>query len=417
MALDVVGGAERGAQILGRVIEAVDVRPHKANAVFAPDRDDFLLSCHIAGFGKARGYEHRAGNFLLADFDQRLRHELGRDREHRDVDDAGDVLDALVGLAAHDLAGGRIDRIDLSLVAAVDQVFHDRVADLPIFAGGTDDGNRVGLHDPVHVAHDIVVAGPITGRRRREIDHDAHVGGNGALAGREHRVQIHLGNVAKIRDELGDVLNQRGQRLAMDRIGAADGLQYFSRGDAVEHRQRVFARRGSEAKGDVLQHLDQNSTEAEGDQLAERRIGDRADDDLLAAGEHLLHLDAEELRLGIVFLGVGHDGRKTLLDFIRAFYAHQHAACLGLVEDLGRYDLEHYRKAHAGGDLCRLRSRGRNTFLRHGDTVGVADQLAFRSCQRGAAFRLDLVENSPDRGFVLRHVLPLDWYAPPVAAE
>src|SRR6202011_321015 len=186
----------------GRVIEAVDVRPHQPHAVFAPDLDDFLLSCHIAGFGKARGYEHRAGNFLLADFDQRLRHELGRDREHRDVDDAGDVLDAVVGLAAHDLAGGRIDRIDFSLVAAVDQVFHDRVADLPFFAGSADDGNRVGLHDPLHVAHDIVVAGPIARRRRREIDHDAHVAGYGTLAGREYRVQIHFGDIGQIRDEL-----------------------------------------------------------------------------------------------------------------------------------------------------------------------------------------------------------------------
>ncbi len=125
----------------------------------------------------------------------------------------------------------------------------------------------------------------------------------------------------------------------MDRIGAANTLQYFSRGDAVEHRQRVFAGRGSEAEGDVLQHLDQNSTEAEGDQLAERRIGDRTDDDLLPAGEHLLHLDAKELRLGIVFLGVGHDGREAGLGLLCALYADQHAPGLGLVEDLGRHDL------------------------------------------------------------------------------
>ena len=36
--------------------------------------------------------------------------------------------------------------------------------------------------------------------------------------------------------------------------------------------------------------------ETEGDQLAEHGIGDRADDHLLAASEHLLHLDAEKVR-------------------------------------------------------------------------------------------------------------------------
>src|ERR1700674_1305960 len=49
----------------------------------------------------------------------------------------------------------------------------------------------------------------------------------------------------------------------------------------------------------------QLAAQAEGDQLAEARIGDRADDDLLAAGEHLLYLDAVDLGRGFVLLGVG----------------------------------------------------------------------------------------------------------------
>src|SRR6202790_4818204 len=218
MALDVVGGAERGAEILPRVVEAVDIGTHEPHAVLAADLLDLLLTFDVAGFGEARRYEHRAGNFFLADFDQRLRDELRGNSEHRDVDDAGNIFDALVCLATYDLGGGRIDRIDLSLIAAVDQVFHDRVSDLSLFAGSADDRDRVRLHDPVHVAHDIAVARPITRRRRREIDDDAHVGGNGANLGREHRVQIHLGDIGKILYQIRDMQNQRRQRFAMNRI-------------------------------------------------------------------------------------------------------------------------------------------------------------------------------------------------------
>src|ERR1700691_4516465 len=94
-ALVVVGRAESGAEILRRVVVAVDVGAHQAGPVFAADRLDFLLAFDIAGFGEARRNQHRAGDFLLADLDQRLRYEFRRYAEHRDVDHAGHVLDAL----------------------------------------------------------------------------------------------------------------------------------------------------------------------------------------------------------------------------------------------------------------------------------------------------------------------------------
>ena len=89
------------------------------------------------------------------------------------------------------------------------------------------------------------------------------------------------------------VLDQRRERVAVDRVRAANALQHLRRGDAVEHRQRVVVRRRRQAERDVLQDLDQHAAEAERDQLAERRIGDRADDHFLAALQHLLHLHAE----------------------------------------------------------------------------------------------------------------------------
>ena len=77
------------------IIEAVDVRPHQADVVFLADRLDFLLARHVAGFGKAGRNQDRADDFLLAAFDQRAGDEIGGNREHRNVDLAGDVLDDL----------------------------------------------------------------------------------------------------------------------------------------------------------------------------------------------------------------------------------------------------------------------------------------------------------------------------------
>ncbi len=53
-------------------------------------------------------------------------------------------------------------------------------------------------------------------------------------------------------------------------------------------------RRRREPEGDVLQHLDEYAAQPERDELAEHRVGDGADDHLLAAEEHLLHLHALE---------------------------------------------------------------------------------------------------------------------------
>ena len=133
------------------------------------------------------------------------------------------------------------------------------------------------------------------------------------LLGGEDRVQVHLRDFRIVGDELRHVLDHRRERVAIDRIRAAHALEDLRRGDAVEHRQRVVLGRGRQTERDVLEHLDQHAAQTEGDQLAEHGIGDRADDHFLAAGEHLLHLDAEKVRLRVVLLRVGDDGVEALL--------------------------------------------------------------------------------------------------------
>ena len=169
--------------------------------------------------------------------------------------------------------------------------------------------------------------------------------------------------------------------------------------NAVQHRQRVVLGRGREAEGDVLQYFDQHAAEAEGDQLAERAVGDRADDHLGAAGQHLLHLDALDLGVGLVLPGVGQNGLVGLLGVFGGFHADHDAASLGLVENVRRDDLHHHRKAHGGGELGGLGGGLRHAFLRNRDAIGIADQLAFRRGQAGALVGLDRIQHPADSIF------------------
>ena len=250
------------------------------------------------------------------------------------------------------------------------------------------------------------MARPVALLPRLEVDDDAHVGGDGALLGGEDRIQVELVDLGEIADELRDAHDQVGQRIAGNRLAAAHALQHLRRLDAVEHRQRVVLGRRGKPERHVLQHLDQHAAEPEGDQLAEARIGHGADDHLLPAGEHLLHLHAVDLGVGLVPLGVGQDGVIALRHLFGALQSDQHAARLRLVEDIGGDDLQDDRKAHAARELRRGIGRVRHAFARHRDAVGVADELPFRRRKRFAPLGLDLVENLADRALFSLLALP-----------
>ncbi len=271
------------------------------------------------------------------------------------------------------------------------------ITELPILP----DRDRIGLHDPVHLAHDLVPARPVALGRGREVEHDAHVRGGGAVLAREDGIEIQLRDLRKIAHQPGDVLDELRQRFAVDRLAAAHALQDLGRRDAVQHGERLLARGGRQSEGDVLQYLDQDAAEAEGDQLAEARIGDGADDDLLAAPQHLLHLDAVDLGLLVVFLGAGEDLRICRLSLSRRLDAHHHAARLGLVQDVRRDDLHHDGEADLARKARGLFGTGGHGFLRHRDAIGVADQLALGRGQRRPAFGLYLGQQRADRGLAV----------------
>jgi hypothetical protein len=243
-----------------------------------------------------------------------------------------------------------------------------------------------------------------SGRKRggfgREVHHDAHVGGDGAVLGCEHRVQVQLGDLGEVAHQLAHAHDDGGEGFAVDRVAAAHALEHLGGLDAVEHGLGVLLRGGGQAEGDVLEHFDQHAAQAEGHQLAEAVVGDGADDHLGAALDHLLHLHADDLGVGLVLLGVGDDGVVGLGGLVGALDADDHAARFGLVQDVRRDDLHHHREAHGAGQLGGLGRAGDHAFLGHRDAVGIADQLAFGRGERVTPFLLDRVEDLADLGLV-----------------
>ena len=171
--------------------------------------------------------------------------------------------------------------------------------------------------------------------------------------------------------------------------------------NAIEHRERVSRGCRRQAECHVLQNFNKNAAEAECDELAERTVGDGADDDFGAALQHLLDLDAFDLCICLVLLGIGQNGVVGLFCVRGCFHADDHAARFSLMENVGRNDLHHDRETHAACDLGSIRSGLCNAFLRNRDSVSIANQFALGSGQAGAFVCFDGVENLSNLGLRL----------------
>ncbi len=274
-----------------------------------------------------------------------------------------------------------MNRINLALVTPIDEVLHHRVADLAVLRRGSDHRDRVGLHDAVHRAQDFLLRRAITRLGRRKIHDDAHVGRDRTVGPREHRIQIEFLNFREIRRQRRHRNDYLRDRLAIGRRRPAHPAQNLRGRDAVDHRQRLRFARRRQAERHVLQHFDQHSAESERDHLAEARIGQRTDDHFMATGQHLLNLHARDFRAGLVCLRVADDRVVGLARFDCALHPDDHAPRVGLVQDVGRHDFHHHRKADIACDLRRLRARCRDPLLRQWNLVGVAQDSALGRAQ------------------------------------
>ena len=126
------------------------------------------------------------------------------------------------------------------MIAPVDQVLHDRIADLTVLGRSADHCHSVGLHDAVHLRHDLLLTEPMARGNRIEVEHDAYVGGCRAVLRGEHGVQIHFRYLRKVRHQRRHALNHICERGSVHGWRTAYSAQNFRGGDAIQHRQCVF---------------------------------------------------------------------------------------------------------------------------------------------------------------------------------
>ena len=230
--------------------------------------------------------------------------------------------------------------------------FHDRVADLARFRRGADHGHRIRLHDAAHRGQDLVLPGAET-RLGGFLQQYPRIHCRGASGAGENRVQVEFVDFRAVADQPADVHDQGGQRLPVDARGAAHPVQHRRARDVVQHGSGFVFRRRRQPEGQVAHDFDEHAPQPESDELAEYRIGHGADDHLLRTGVAAgltLHEHAVDGSAGRMVCSdrdqavVGGCKRALAID------AQDHAAHIGLVQDVGRVDLGDHRIADAPGD-------------------------------------------------------------------
>ena len=335
-----------------RVVEAVDVRAHEAHVVLARHGDDLVLQGVLADLREPGGDEDGPGDALLAALGKRPSDQRRRDAEDGDVDVAGNVDDARVALAVENDVRLGMDGVERALVAAVDEVLHHRVADLALAGGGADDRHGVGLHDAAHGGQDVLLLGPVTGLRRG-LQEDARIDRTDAVGRGEDGVQVEFVDLGHVRDEAADRRDECGEGAPVDAGRAAHAVEHGGPRDFVEHRRGFVLGRGRQPEGQVPEHLDQDAAEAEGDQLAECRIRHGPHDDFrgaVARRELALHEHAVDGGVGVVCAGPLDHLVARFAERVVRVEADDHAADVGLVQDVAGLDLGDHRIADLGGD-------------------------------------------------------------------
>ena len=113
---------------------------------------------------------------------------------------------------------------------------------------------------------------------------------------------------------------------------------------AVDHRGHVAGGDRQEPQRRVLDQLDQQPAGADQQQRAVERIAARADDRLDAL-DHLLHQEAVDTHARLRGARRRRHGVGRGLHLLAALEVERHAAGLGLMQDVGRADLERDREA------------------------------------------------------------------------
>ena len=148
---------ETGLQRRVGVDDAQAVRADHAYAVAPDDGDQFFLHrhalrSHLTEAG--RDCDHALDALLAALLDNAC-NEFGGNHNHGQVDRAGDVEHAGIGLFAQDLVGLGVDRVDLAGKAMLEHVEEHGIAQLRWVRAGADDGYGARIEELVQVERAI----------------------------------------------------------------------------------------------------------------------------------------------------------------------------------------------------------------------------------------------------------------------
>ena len=215
------------------------------------------------------------------------------------------------------------------------------------------------------------------------------VDGHGPFALRQHqqRVHVQLGDLFMLRSQPANPHDGIDQRGAVGGTCAAQAAEQLRRAHFVDHRLRVRAAQRREAETDVGQRFDVDATQAEHDERPEGRIALDADDHLLPAADHLLHLDAADVCAGMRGVRPLQDRRKACPHPLLVLDAHDDPADVGLVQDVGADDLQDDGIAGALRERDGVAGVQRKVFLRRPDAVGLEQRPAVGGVERLLAGR------------------------------
>ncbi|KWT98524.1 hypothetical protein APY03_0367 [Variovorax sp. WDL1] len=133
--------------------EAEAVGPQHPHALGTRARHDAAL--RLAAFGpglrEAAGEDHDVPDACGDRIVQRGFRQLGRNGEDREIDGPAHVPQVAIGAHPVHLRRARVDRVDLSRIAVVEEVAKGRRPDLAGRGGGADDGNGAGREEGVQV--------------------------------------------------------------------------------------------------------------------------------------------------------------------------------------------------------------------------------------------------------------------------
>ena len=198
---------------------------------------------------------------------------------------------------------------------------------------------------------DLVLPGAVAGLGGYLQQHP-RVHCRGAVGARENRVQIEFVELWKVGDEPADAHDQGGQRLPVDARRAAHPVQHRRARDIVQHGGGFVRRSRRQPESQVTHDFDEHAPQPESDQLAEYRVGNSAHDHLLRtciAADLTLHEHTVDGGSRRMMCRNGDQAVVCGCKRVLAIDAQDHAARIGLVQDVGRVDLGDHRITDAPG--------------------------------------------------------------------